>query len=146
METYKVEILVVDDDLDDAGLTIRAFRKNNFHNTLSYLTNGEEALDFIFCTGNYKNRNIADIPKIILLDLKMPKIDGFEVLEKVKSDERTKSIPVIILTSSNENTDISTCYNLGANSYIVKPSDFDGLVKAVASLGNYWLVLNNYPQ
>lgn len=146
METYKVDILLVDDNLDDAGLTIRAFRKNNIYNTLSHLTNGEDTLNFIFCSGDYKSRNISHAPKIILLDLKMPKIDGFEVLKKIKSDERTKSIPVIILTSSNENMDIIDCYNLGANSFIVKPADFDGLVKAIASLGNYWLLLNNYPQ
>lgn len=144
MESYKTDILLVEDNSDDAGLTIRAFKKNNISNTLIHLANGEEALNFIFCQDIYQERNINENPLLVLLDLKMPKVDGFEVLKKIKSDIRTKTIPVVVLTSSNEAKDIHSCYLCGANSYIVKPVDFDGFVQAIASLGNYWLFLNKH--
>jgi two-component system response regulator len=113
---------------------------------LLHLQNGEEALDYIFCTGRYAKRRIEEIPKLILLDLKMPKVDGLEVLRKIKSDERTKIIPVVLLTSSKEDKDIIDGYKLGVNSYIVKPVEFQGFVKAVSELGLYWLLLNQPPQ
>jgi len=138
--------LLVEDNSDDAGLTIKAFQKNNISNKLVYVSNGEEALNYVFCEGDYYERDINDVPRLILLDLKMPKVDGIEVLKKIKSDQRTKNIPVVMLTSSIENKDISLCYQLGANSYIVKPVEYDGFVKAIASLGSYWLLLNQHPQ
>lgn len=146
MDQNNCDILLVEDNSDDAGLTIRAFRKNNISNALLHLTNGEEALDFIFCKGSYQARSIGNVPKLILLDLKMPKIDGMEVLKRIKSDERTKGVPVVVLTSSNVNSDIHACYQSGANSYIVKPVEFDEFVKALASVGSYWLLLNQHPQ
>lgn len=140
-----VEILLVEDNLSDAELTIRALRKKNLANRLIHLKNGAEALDFLFATGIYSGRDPMKIPKVILLDLKMPKVNGLEVLEKIRADERTKKIPVVVLTSSNEDPDISACYELGVNSYIVKPVDFDNFFKAVSDLGFYWLLLNRVP-
>lgn len=142
----KIDILLVEDNPSDAELTIRALRKNNIINALLHLQNGEEALEYIFATGKYTGRNIDEIPKIILLDLKMPKIDGLEVLKKIKSDERTKIIPVVLLTSSKEDKDIIDSYKLGVNSYIVKPVDFGNFVKAVSDLGLYWLLVNQPPK
>ena len=142
----KTDILLVEDNMDDAGLTIKAFQKNNISAKLVHLSNGEDALDYVFCGGIYHDRNINDVPRLILLDLKMPKVDGVEVLKKIKTDSRTKNIPVVMLTSSNENNDIKLCYQLGANSYIVKPVEYDGFVKTIASLGSYWLLLNQHPQ
>ncbi|MFC5271198.1 response regulator [Adhaeribacter terreus] len=139
------EILLVEDNVDDAELTKRAFRKNNFNNSWLHLKDGEEALNFIFCEGNFKERNINDVPKLILLDLKMPKVDGIEVLRKIKQDERTRIIPVVILSSSKEEKDMLETYKLGANSYFVKPVEFDGFVTAVSNLGLYWLQLNQLP-
>jgi two-component system response regulator len=120
-------------------------RKNNIANNLVHLKDGEEALEFIFGTGRYDGRNINNLPKVILLDLKMPKVDGIDVLKRIKSDDNTKQIPIVILTSSNEDPDISVCYKLGANSYIVKPVGFENFTKAVAQLGMYWLLLNKAP-
>ena len=142
----KTDILLVEDNTDDAGLTIKAFQKKNIFNKLVHVSNGEDALNYVFCEGDYNDRDSNDIPRLILLDLKMPKVDGVEVLKKIKSDQRTKNIPVVMLTSSIENQDISLCYQLGANSYIVKPVEYDGFVKAIASLGSYWLLLNQHPQ
>jgi len=142
MENKGVEILLVEDNLNDAELTVRALRKNNITNELIHLKDGAEALDFIFGTGSYKGRDINNRPKVILLDLKMPKVDGIEVLRKIKENDLTKKIPVVILTSSKEDPDIRTCYELGANSYIVKPVEFDNFQKAVSDLGLYWLLLN----
>ncbi len=142
----KIDILLVEDNPSDAELTIRALRKNKIINALLHLQNGEEALEYIFATGKYTGRNIDEIPKIILLDLKMPKIDGLEVLKKIKSDERTKIIPVVLLTSSKEDKDIIDSYKLGVNSYIVKPVDFGNFVKAVSDLGLYWLLVNQPPK
>lgn len=146
MSSNDVEILLVEDNMSDAELTIRALKKNNIVNNLIHLRDGVEAINYIFCKGKYSDRDINDIPKVILLDLKMPKINGIEVLEKIKSDERTKKIPIVILTSSREDPDIRDCYQLGVNSYIVKPVEFDDFLKAVSDLGLYWLLLNQSPQ
>jgi two-component system response regulator len=141
----EVEILLVEDNMSDAEMTIRALTKNHLMNKLVHLKDGAEAIDFIFGQGNYSERNIENSPKVILLDLKMPKVNGLEVLEKIKSDERTKKIPVVVLTSSNEDPDIQECYRLGANSYVVKPVQFDKFIKAVSELGLYWIILNQGP-
>jgi two-component system response regulator len=141
----QIEIILVEDNVDDAALVIRALKKNNLANKLIHLKDGAEALDFIF--GKLADEELqVKAPKVILLDLKMPKVNGMEVLEKVKSDPRTKAIPVVILTSSAEDPDIKRCYDLGANSYIVKPVEFDNFSKAVADLGCYWLLLNHPPK
>jgi two-component system, response regulator len=142
MASEKVDILLVEDNLDDAELAIRAFRKSGVLPNLIHLKDGEEALDYIFCKGEYLHRDITDFPRVICLDLKMPKVDGMEVLSKVKSDERTKSIPVVMLTSSKEDKDIRETYRLGVNSYVVKPVTFDEYIKTVSELGSYWLILN----
>lgn len=135
-----VEILLIEDNPDDAGLTIRALKKHNLANHLLHLQDGEEALNFIF------GEKMASIPKVILLDLKMPKVDGIEVLRKIKADEQTKIIPVVVLTSSKEEKDIVESYKLGVNAYIVKPVDFDKFVKAVSEIGFFWLLLNQPPK
>lgn len=145
MENTMVEILLVEDNLNDAEMTIRALRKNHIANHIIHLDDGTEALDFIFCIGAFTGRSAIN-PKVILLDLKMPKIGGMEVLKRVKSDERTDTIPVVVLTSSAEDPDIQKCYKLGANSYIVKPVGFDNFVKAISDLGFYWLLLNQAPK
>ena len=141
----KIDIILVEDNPDDADLTMRALRKNNLTNSLIHLQDGEEALDYIFCKGAYSGRSPGDIPKLILLDLKMPKVDGVEVLRQLKSDDRTKVIPVVLLTSSNEDRDIVECYRLGVNSYIVKPVEFASFVKVVSDIGLYWLSMNQIP-
>lgn len=141
----KVDIILVEDNPSDAELTIRALRKNNIINKLLHLENGEDALEYIFATGKYADRNIYEMPKVILLDLKMPKISGLQVLKKIKSDERTKIIPVVLLTSSKEDNDIIESYRLGVNSYIVKPVEFNHFAKAVANVGSYWLLINHPP-
>ena len=133
-----VEILLIEDNPDDAGLTIRTLKKNNLGNYLIHLEDGQDALDFLF---NEENR----MPKLILLDLKMPRVDGIEVLRKLKSDEKKRSIPVVVLTSSKEEKDIVEAYKLGVNAYIVKPVDFDQFVKAVTQVGLFWVVLNQPP-
>ncbi|HEV8282889.1 MAG TPA: response regulator [Chitinophagaceae bacterium] len=145
MTSGKIDIILVEDNRADADLTIRALKKNRIANSLIHLKDGEEALDYIFCRGAYEKRSISDIPKLILLDIKMPKVDGIEVLRKIKSDSRTRIIPVVLLTSSKEEKDIVESYHLGVNSYIVKPVDFDSFVKAVSDLGLYWLLLNQPP-
>ncbi len=140
-----VEILLVEDNPNDAELAVRALTKHNLANHLVVVTDGEEALDFIFARGKYKERRIENGPKIILLDLKLPKVDGLEVLRAIKGDPRTKIIPVIVLTSSKEEKDIVESYKLGVNSYILKPVDFDKFVDAVKEIGYYWLLLNQSP-
>jgi two-component system, response regulator len=145
MENTEIEILLVEDNMEDAEMTIRALKKNNIGNHLVHLKDGAEAIDFIFGTGKYELRNMDNKPKMILLDLKMPKISGIEVLKTLKSDERTRSIPVVILTSSKEDPDIKACYALGVNSYIVKPLGFDKFSSAISGLGVYWLLLNQPP-
>ena len=138
-------ILLVEDNPDDEALTIRALRKNNIGNRLVVAHDGEEALDFLFCTGADASRDPCDMPQVILLDLKLPKIDGLEVLRRVRADERTKLLPVVILTSSKEEQDLLNSYGNGANSYVRKPVNFDQFVEAVHQLGLYWLVLNETP-
>ena len=142
MNYDNVEILFVEDSIDDATLTIRALAKSGFTNKLHHVKDGAEALDFIYCKGIYASRNIKENPKLILLDLKMPKVSGMQVLEKVKSDPDLKSIPVVILTSSQEDPDIAKCYALGANSYIVKPVDSNNFFNAIKEIGLYWMILS----
>jgi two-component system response regulator len=132
--------------MSDAELTIRALKKKNLANNLIHLKNGAEALDFLFAEGIYASRDVVKLPKVILLDLKMPKINGLEVLARIKADERTKLIPVVVLTSSKEDPDVQECYRLGANSYIVKPVDFSNFFEAISQLGFYWLLLNQPPE
>ncbi|WP_235921236.1 response regulator [Foetidibacter luteolus] len=143
MQTYnEVEIVLVEDNPNDAELTIRALKKINLANNLIHLKDGAEALDFIFARGIYSQRNVENIPKVILLDIKMPKVDGIEVLRQIKGNDLTKRIPVVIMTSSKEQKDIFNSYNLGVNSYVVKPVDFESFAKAVSELGLYWVLLN----
>jgi two-component system, response regulator len=145
MARHEFEILLIEDSENDAEMTIRSLRKNNVTNKILHLSDGAIALEYIFGTGEFKERNIAINPKVILLDLKMPKVDGLEVLKRIKSDERTKTIPVVVLTSSKEDPDIKACYSLGVNSYIVKPVDFEGFNKIVGELGLYWILVNQPP-
>jgi len=142
MDNTDIEILLVEDNVNDAELAIRALRKNNIANHIIHLKDGAEALDFLFGKGEYEGRNINNKPKVVLLDLKMPKVSGIEVLEKIKSNELTKKIPVVMLTSSKEHPDVEKAYLLGANSYIVKPVDFESFRKTVNDLGVYWMMLN----
>lgn len=146
METNEVEILLVEDNPNDAELAMRALKKHNLANSIIWVKDGAEALDFILARGAYKDRDINNIPKVILLDLRLPKVDGLEVLRAVKSDERTKLIPVVVLTSSREDRDIVESYKLGVNSYITKPVDFEAFVNTVKELGMYWLLLNKPPR
>jgi len=145
MESKQVEVLLVEDNPNDAELTIMALTEKNLANRLIHLKDGVEALEFIFCTGPYSDRNINDKPRVILLDINMPRINGIDVLRKIRADERTRLIPVVILTSSREDRDIFESYNLGVNSYIVKPVDFHKFCHAVAEIGFYWLLLNQPP-
>jgi CheY-like chemotaxis protein len=141
-----MEILLVEDNTSDAKLTIRALQKHNLCNNLIHLPDGAEALDFIFARGRYSDRQVEDKPKVILLDLNMPKIGGLEVLREIRNDERTKFIPVVVMTSSKEDNDIIESYKLGVNSYVVKPVNFDNFSKAVAELGLYWMLVNQAPK
>ena len=145
MTENEIEILLVEDNPDDVELTLRALKKQNITNRIEVVRDGAEALDFIFCTGEYEHRSMENAPKLILLDLKLPRVDGLEVLEKIKSDPRTKAIPVVILTSSREERDIVESYKLGVNSYITKPVDFEQFSESVRQLGLYWLLLNEPP-
>jgi CheY-like chemotaxis protein len=142
----QTEILLVEDSQDDLDMTLRALRKANMANHIEIARDGVEALDFIFCEGAHAARKIENIPKLIMLDLKLPKIDGMEVLKRIKGDPRTKMIPVVMLTSSKEQNDVIRRYGLGGNSYIVKPVDFESFAEAVQKLGMYWLLLNQPPQ
>jgi two-component system response regulator len=144
--TNEVEILLVEDNPNDVELTLRALKKHNLANKVHVVKDGVEALEYIFANGAYNRRRIEDHPKVILLDLKLPKVDGLEVLRQIKSDERTKVIPVVVLTSSKEERDMVESYKLGANSYITKPVDFDKFVESVSELGLYWLLLNQPPR
>jgi CheY-like chemotaxis protein len=145
-ETSAVEILIVEDTDQDLQLALRALRKANVANHIQVARDGEEALEFLFCEGPYADRKIEDAPKVILLDLKLPKIDGLEVLQRIKADPRTQAIPVVVLTSSKEQRDVVESYKFGVNSYIVKPVNFEGFVKAVQELGMYWMLLNQPPK
>jgi CheY-like chemotaxis protein len=142
IDSQEVEILIVEDNPADAELTIRTLKKQKLANNLIHLEDGAKALDFIFGRGEFSGRNINHTPKVILLDLKMPKVSGLEVLEKLKLDPRMKSIPVVILTSSAEHPDVKKAYDLGANSYIVKPVNFNDFSKTINGLGMYWMVVN----
>lgn len=144
-ELRGVEVLMVEDSEEDLQLALRAFKKANLLNRVHVARDGEEALDFLFCQKLHGNRRIEDTPRVILLDLKLPKVDGLEVLRRIKGDPRTRIIPVVVLTSSKEHRDVLASYELGANSYIVKPVAFDGFAKAMQDLGLYWLLLNNPP-
>ena len=141
----QVEVLLVEDNIHDAEMTIRALRKVNLSNNLVHVKDGEEALDFIFARGKFTGRETERLPKVILLDIKMPKVDGIEVLRQLKSHDASKTIPVVIMTSSKEEQDIIRSYQLGVNSYVVKPVDFEGFAKAVSELGLYWLLTNQPP-
>ncbi len=143
--TGAVEILLVEDSPEDLELTLRSLQRAKLSNRIEVARDGAEALDFIFCEGAHAERRIEDIPKVILLDLKLPKVDGLEVLRRIKTDPRTKAIPVVVLTSSKEQKDVVESYRLGVNSYIVKPVNFDGFIAAVQDLGMYWLLLNQPP-
>lgn len=146
MENYEpIEILLVEDNPDDAEMALKALKKEKIANNIKTIEDGEEALDFIFSKGKYADKPAKPYPKIILLDLKLPKVNGFEVLKAVKEDQNTQVIPVIIMTSSREEKDMIESYKLGVNSYIVKPVDFDKFVNAVRDLGLYWLLLNQQP-
>jgi two-component system, response regulator len=140
-----VEILLVEDNPNDVELTLRALQKQNLANKVFVVKDGAEALEFIFATGLYSGRKVEEHPKVVLLDLKLPKVDGIEVLRKIKSDPRTKDMPVVMLTSSQEERDVIETYKLGVNSYIVKPVDFSNFVHAVSELGLYWGLLNKVP-
>ena len=135
-------ILLVEDNADDEALTLRALKKNNIGNTVMVVRDGAEALDFLFCSGIYANRDPRDKPQVILLDLKLPKVDGLEVLRRIRADPSTRTLPVVILTSSKEEQDVVNSYIIGVNSYVRKPVDFIQFVEAIRQLGLYWLVLN----
>ncbi len=140
-----VEILLVEDNRSDADLVLRALRRNNIMNSVYTVRDGAAALDFLYAKGPYAGKDPRDVPKVILLDLKLPKVDGLEVLRSIKSDDRTRLIPVVMLTSSKEERDIVKSYRLGANSYIVKPVDFKEFAKAIGDLGIYWTSMNQTP-
>ena len=137
-----VEILIVEDNPRDAELTVRALLKNNLANNVLIAKDGAEALDFFFCRGKYTERSFTSPPKVVLLDLKLPKVSGLEILRIVKADKRTSNIPIVIVTSSRQEPDIQEAYALGVNSYVVKPVDFDQFINAMSSLGLYWLLVN----
>ena len=141
-----VEVLLVEDNPQDLELALRALRKANFSNRIHVARDGAEALEFIFCEGPHAARNIVDGPKVVLLDLKLPKVDGLEVLRRIKGDPRTEMIPVVVLTSSKEQGDIVESYHLGVNSYVVKPVTFERFAEAVQQLGMYWLLTNPPPR
>ncbi|MGQ0694290.1 MAG: response regulator [Nitrospiraceae bacterium] len=145
MTQQLVDVLLVEDNPDDVDLALFAFKKSNFSNRVHVVRDGAEALEYIFSTGAYANRKNEQTPRLILLDLKLPKVDGLEVLRRVKSDSRTKNTPVVMMTSSREENDLVASYSLGVNSYIVKPVDFQQFVEAARTLGLYWLLLNEPP-
>lgn len=139
------EIVIVEDNANDAELMVRSLKKNQLSNKLVILEDGELALDFIFCRGKYADRQLHYSRIVVFLDLKLPKVNGLEVLKQIKSDKKTKTMPVIIVTSSNEDPDIKAAYNLGANSYVVKPVNYENFVETINQLGLYWLVVNENP-
>jgi len=145
MDYNDIDILLVEDSADDAILTIRALKKGGLSNKIHHVKDGAEAIDFLYCTGTFALRNSKEMPRLILLDLKMPKVSGIQVLEKIKADQVFMNIPVVILTSSKEDPDIKKCYALGANSYIVKPVESDNFFKALKDVGFYWLIHNQLP-
>ena len=142
----QVEILLVEDSATDAEMTLRALRRNNLANRVHWVKDGAEALDFLYRTGAYAARDPAATPKLVMLDIKMPKVDGIEVLRRLKADEATRAIPVVMMTSSSEERDVLTSYELGVNSYIVKPVEFDAFLETVAKIGLYWVITNRVPR
>jgi len=142
----EVEVLLVEDNLRDAEMTLRTLRKHNLANHVFHVKDGQKALDWLFCQGTHAGRDPGKLPKVVLLDLKLPKVDGLEVLRAIRSDERTRLIPVVVMTSSREDRDVIESYKLGVNSYVVKPVDFEGFSAAVAELGHYWLLVNQEPK
>ncbi len=138
-------ILLVEDNPDDEALTLRAFRRQNLANDVRVVRDGEEALDFLFAQGRHAGRDRSELPQVVLLDLKLPKIDGLDVLRAIRNDEHARRIPVVVLTSSGEEQDVLSSYDLGANSYVRKPVDFERFMEAARELGLYWLVLNEVP-
>ena len=145
MTQRQIEILLVEDNPDDVELTLHALQRENLANNIHVARDGEEALEFLFCSGHYESRSSDQQPRLVLLDLKLPKVDGMEVLRRLKADPRTKTIPVVILTSSREERDLVNSYNLGVNSYIQKPVDFDQFREIVKNVGLYWLLINQHP-
>jgi CheY-like chemotaxis protein len=145
MNLDSAEILIVEDNPNDAQLTMRSLKKNNLANHIMHVSDGQAAVDYIFGEGEYQGRNVLDQPKVILLDLKLPKLNGRQVLARIRSDARTKILPVVILTSSQQESDLIESYKLGANSYIVKPVEFENFAKSVQEVGLYWLLLNKPP-
>ena len=141
-----MEILLVEDNPADAEMTLRALRRNNLANKVHWVKDGEQALDFMFRTGAYADREPGTVPKLIMLDIKMPKVDGIEVLRRVKANEETRTVPVVVMTSSNEERDVVESYRLGVNSYIVKPVQFESFLETVAKIGLYWVITNRVPQ
>ena len=142
----QIEILLAEDNAADAEMTLRALRRNNLANKVHWVKDGEEALDYVLGRGDYAGRNPESPPKLVLLDIKMPKVDGVEVLRQLKSEEKTRSIPIVVMTSSNEEHDIVQSYQLGVNSYIVKPVQFEAFLETAAKIGMYWMLTNRVPR
>jgi CheY-like chemotaxis protein len=145
MKTEAGDVLLVEDNPNDALLTIRSLKEQNLANEIVHLSDGQAALDYLFAEGTYSSRNIQKVPKVVLLDLKLPKVGGLQVLKRLRDDARTKLLPIVILTSSQEESDLVESYKLGANSYIVKPVEFENFSKSIREIGLYWLVLNKPP-
>jgi CheY-like chemotaxis protein len=145
MNLDNTEILIVEDNPNDAQLTMRSLKKNNLANHIMHVSDGQAAVDYLFGEGEYQGRNVLDQPKVVLLDLKLPKLNGLQVLARIRGDARTKMLPVVILTSSQQESDLIESYKLGANSYIVKPVKFENFAKSVQEVGLYWLLLNKPP-
>ena len=146
MNSYnEVDILLIEDSADDVELTLHALRREHLANNIISVRDGEEAVEFLFCQGNYRHRNFEHPPRLVLLDLKLPKPNGLEVLKRIKDDARTRAIPVVVMTSSKEERDLVESYKLGANSYIQKPVDFDQFREMVKNTGLYWMIINQYP-
>ncbi|MEK6783377.1 MAG: response regulator [Bacteroidota bacterium] len=144
-DQHVVDVLLVEDRSEDAELALLALKKHNFVNVVNWVKDGEEALEYVFAEGRYKDRNIESRPKLILLDLKMPKVDGIEVLRRIRADDRVKHIPVVVLTTSKEEQDITNAYNLHVNAYMLKPVEFHNFIEAVKTMGMFWVLLNQRP-